>query len=122
MLELQKGKAAIGTTKRGIGPTYASKALRIGLRMGDLQDWSKFLEKYTTFIKELSYLYRIDNFDTNNCENKSMSYQDVFQGINSKLTPHNQLDINDTSSSARSSSSLISIHTNEVKLLVNILP
>lgn len=64
MLELQKGKAAIGTTKRGIGPTYASKALRIGLRMGDLQDWSKFLEKYTTFIKELSYLYRIDNFDT----------------------------------------------------------
>jgi adenylosuccinate synthase len=32
--------------------------------MGDLSDWSKFLEKYNTFVKELSYLYRIDNFDT----------------------------------------------------------
>jgi len=64
LLEQQKGKAAIGTTKRGIGPTYASKALRIGLRVGDLADWSKFLEKYNTFVKELSYLYRIDNFDT----------------------------------------------------------
>lgn len=64
MTEAWKGKAAIGTTKRGIGPTYASKALRIGLRMGDLLDWPKFLEKYATFIKELSYLYRIDNWDT----------------------------------------------------------
>lgn len=64
LLELQKGKSAIGTTKRGIGPTYASKALRIGLRVSDLQDWTKFQEKYQTFVKELSYLYRIDNFDT----------------------------------------------------------
>jgi adenylosuccinate synthase len=32
--------------------------------MGDLSDWSKFLEKYNTFVKELSYLYRIDKFDT----------------------------------------------------------
>lgn len=36
LLEQAKGKSAIGTTKRGIGPTYASKALRIGLRVGDL--------------------------------------------------------------------------------------
>lgn len=64
LLEEQKGKAAIGTTKRGIGPTYASKALRIGLRAGDLLDWSKFLEKYNNFIRDLSYLYRIDSFDT----------------------------------------------------------
>jgi adenylosuccinate synthase len=46
LLETRKGKDAIGTTKRGIGPTYASKALRIGLRMGDLEDWTKFEEKY----------------------------------------------------------------------------
>jgi len=62
-LEQQKGKSAIGTTKRGIGPTYASKALRIGLRVGDLLDWQRFEEKYNTFVNELSYLYRIDNFD-----------------------------------------------------------
>lgn len=40
----------IGTTKRGIGPTYASKALRIGLRAGDLHDWTSFVEKYKIFI------------------------------------------------------------------------
>jgi adenylosuccinate synthase len=28
----------IGTTKRGIGPTYGDKAARVGLRMGDLLD------------------------------------------------------------------------------------
>jgi len=49
-LETAKGKSAIGTTKRGIGPTYASKALRIGLRVGDLQDWAKFEDKYNTLI------------------------------------------------------------------------
>lgn len=42
LLEQKKGKSAIGTTKRGIGPTYASKALRIGLRMGDLLNWDTF--------------------------------------------------------------------------------
>lgn len=62
-LEEKKGKSAIGTTKRGIGPTYASKALRIGLRVGDLVDWKSFEEKYNTFVNEISYLYRIENFD-----------------------------------------------------------
>jgi len=45
----------IGTTKRGIGPTYASKALRIGLRAGDLADWTLFKEKYNTFIDRFQY-------------------------------------------------------------------
>lgn len=34
--EGSRGKGAIGTTKRGIGPLYADKAARIGLRTGDL--------------------------------------------------------------------------------------
>jgi adenylosuccinate synthase len=32
----RKGADVIGTTKRGIGPTYADKAARWGLRMGDI--------------------------------------------------------------------------------------
>lgn len=32
------GDQAIGTTRRGIGPTYADKARRIGIRMADLKD------------------------------------------------------------------------------------
>ena len=39
-------KDFLGTTKRGIGPTYSNKALRNGLRVGDLKDWSSFLTKY----------------------------------------------------------------------------
>ena len=31
-----KGGTAIGTTKKGIGPTYANKASRTGLRVADL--------------------------------------------------------------------------------------
>ena len=32
----EEGPGSIGTTKKGIGPTYESKAARIGLRVGDL--------------------------------------------------------------------------------------
>jgi adenylosuccinate synthase len=32
----RQGKARIGTTKRGIGPAYADKAARTGVRLGDL--------------------------------------------------------------------------------------
>ena len=36
--ELKAGKAAIGTTGRGIGPCYSDKVNRIGVRVGDLLD------------------------------------------------------------------------------------
>lgn len=35
----------IGTTKRGIGPAYASKATRNGVRVGDLRDLDAFAAK-----------------------------------------------------------------------------
>ncbi|MCU0508300.1 MAG: adenylosuccinate synthase [Anaerolineae bacterium] len=35
--ESARGGAQIGTTKRGIGPAYADKAARAGIRMGDLR-------------------------------------------------------------------------------------
>ena len=36
----------LGTTKKGIGPTYSDKINRYGLRVGDLNDWSTFVEKF----------------------------------------------------------------------------
>lgn len=41
--EIARGKDTFGTTKRGIGPAYADKAARSGLRMGDLlqPEWLK---------------------------------------------------------------------------------
>lgn len=56
-------EAMIGTTKRGIGPTYASKALRIGLRAGDLADWDLFLEKYNVFVDRFTQHFDVGNFD-----------------------------------------------------------
>jgi adenylosuccinate synthase len=46
------GKNALGTTKRGIGPAYADKAARVGLRVQDLMDPKIFRQKLDVVIKE----------------------------------------------------------------------
>ena len=43
--ESRRGKDAIGTTGRGIGPAYEDKVARRGLRLGDLVNEQKFVEK-----------------------------------------------------------------------------
>jgi adenylosuccinate synthase len=43
--ESVKGQGKIGTTGRGIGPAYADKAARTGIRVGDLADWGLFTGK-----------------------------------------------------------------------------
>ncbi|MBQ8128366.1 MAG: adenylosuccinate synthase [Prevotella sp.] len=42
--EAQKGKNRVGTTGKGIGPTYTDKVSRVGLRVGDILD--NFEQKY----------------------------------------------------------------------------
>jgi adenylosuccinate synthase len=46
------GKNRLGTTKRGIGPAYADKALRVGLRVQDLLDPKIFREKLELALRE----------------------------------------------------------------------
>ncbi|VDK34861.1 unnamed protein product [Taenia asiatica] len=49
--EEARGRFIIGTTKRGIGPTYASKVSRRGLRVADLVgDWNVFCERYESLV------------------------------------------------------------------------
>jgi adenylosuccinate synthase len=43
--EVRKGHGRLGTTKRGIGPTYGDKAARVGLRMVDLINPERFPER-----------------------------------------------------------------------------
>jgi adenylosuccinate synthase len=43
--ELARGKKAIGTTGRGIGPAYEDKVSRRGLRLGELMDPAHFSER-----------------------------------------------------------------------------
>ena len=59
----------IGTTKRGIGPTYESKAARIGLRVGDLFRPERFrarLERHVTAIAP--YLHELGGAAPNAAE------------------------------------------------------
>jgi len=46
------GKNSLGTTKRGIGPAYADKAARVGLRVQDLLDPKIFRQKLDVALKE----------------------------------------------------------------------
>lgn len=45
LTERYLGKNKLGTTKRGIGPTYADKSMRVGIRVQDLLDEKIFREK-----------------------------------------------------------------------------
>jgi adenylosuccinate synthase len=49
-LESAKGKGKIGTTGKGIGPTYTDKVSRNGLRVGDLLS-PKFMDKYNAAVE-----------------------------------------------------------------------
>jgi len=72
-LEAAKGKAKVGTTGKGIGPTYTDKVSRNGLRVGDILD--HFEEKYAAhkarhldMLKALNYT----DFDIEETEKKWM--------------------------------------------------
>jgi adenylosuccinate synthase len=50
--ERRLGKLKIGTTRRGIGPTYADKAFRLGIRVQDLLDPKILREKIEVALAE----------------------------------------------------------------------
>ncbi len=62
--ECSREKSKVGTTKRGIGPTYADKISRSGLRMVDLLDDEILNEKINMMIEKkqklLRYIYKSD--------------------------------------------------------------
>ncbi|HPB04145.1 MAG TPA: adenylosuccinate synthase [Bacteroidaceae bacterium] len=69
-LEASKGSAKVGTTGRGIGPTYTDKAARMGLRVGDLLR-SDFEERYTRIkaahertLKSLNFEYELSSIES----------------------------------------------------------
>jgi adenylosuccinate synthase len=50
-LEEAQLEGRIGTTKRGIGPTYADKAWRIGVRVADLLDRDRFAQRVKRVLR-----------------------------------------------------------------------
>ena len=66
--EAQKGKNKVGTTGKGIGPTYTDKVSRTGLRVGDILE--NFDEKYAqakarheAILRTMNYEYDIDEVE-----------------------------------------------------------
>jgi adenylosuccinate synthase len=67
--EVAKGKTKIGSTLKGIGPTYMDKTGRNGLRVGDILS-PAFIERYETlkhkhfeFLKQFDYEYNIADYE-----------------------------------------------------------
>lgn len=58
--EVSLGSNQIGTTKRGIGPCYASKMIRNGLRAGDLKHFSSFEIKLRRLCSDLQKQYSFE--------------------------------------------------------------
>ncbi|MCB9422199.1 MAG: adenylosuccinate synthase [Ardenticatenaceae bacterium] len=82
-LETQKGKGAIGTTLRGIGPAYTDKASRIGLRAGlfsDLEATAVAIKKHiATKNKLLSKVYGMELLDVVEIVDQYIGYAKLLQ-------------------------------------------
>lgn len=78
--ESRDSKYRIGTTKNGIGPCYADKYTRVGLRMCDLKDWDVFYEKLEETLElknlEITKVYGGEPFDFNEMKEQFASIRD----------------------------------------------
>ena len=73
--EIARGKDAIGTTGRGIGPCYEDKVSRRGIRLADLKDLEKFKDK-------LAGVMEYHNFTLKNYfKQDEVDYQTVLDGV-----------------------------------------
>lgn len=57
--ELKEDGKKVGTTKKGIGPTYTDKSSRIGIRVCDFIDEETFLEKLTDNLNYYNKLFKL---------------------------------------------------------------
>ena len=82
--ELRGGKA-IGTTRKGIGPAYADKTARLGIRIGDLLDKDVLLERLC-FVLEYKNIILTKVYDAN-----PLSLDEVYSEYcqyGERLAPH----------------------------------
>jgi len=81
--EKARGKAAIGTTGRGIGPAYEDKVARRALRLGDIFHRERFAAKlgevldYHNFV--LQHYYKTDAVDFQQTLEDALGYADALE-------------------------------------------
>ena len=81
LIEESLGENKIGTTKKGIGPCYADKIQRSGIRIQDLLDDEVFAEKVKTNVEEknklLTKIYGRNPMDPNEIINEFKTYKEI---------------------------------------------
>ncbi len=83
--ERRLGKLRIGTTRRGIGPAYADKAARLGIRVQDLLDAKILRQKIEVALREKNvWLERVYGADPLDLEELAARYE----GYAQRLRPH----------------------------------
>ncbi len=87
--ELSKGKLKIGSTLKGIGPTYMDKTGRNGLRVGDVFS-ANFREKYDQLVeKHQEILSRYDfEFNLDELEGEFFTGIEVLKGLTAIDSEH----------------------------------
>ena len=83
LIEESLGDKKIGTTKKGIGPCYADKIQRYGIRVQDLLDDSVFAEKLNSNLNEknnlLTKIYNHDPLSADEIIEEFSEYKEIVQ-------------------------------------------
>jgi adenylosuccinate synthase len=79
LLEERKGKGKVGTTGRGIGPTYTEKMARSGIRLHELADFENFIIHMKTNVELLKKMYNFE-FDAD-------AEIEYYRGIQKQVLP-----------------------------------
>jgi adenylosuccinate synthase len=82
--EASRGKGAIGTTKRGIGPTYADKAARINLRAGEMTDPARFAARVAERVEDHNRRLERFGMEPFSAEDAAAAYRAYAE----RLAPH----------------------------------
>lgn len=79
--EIKRGKAAIGTTGRGIGPAYEDKVVRHGLRLADLLDEKRLSDKLEPLLDYYNFMlvnyFSQSALDLNEVRAEALSYGEM---------------------------------------------
>lgn len=79
--EVELGRGSIGTTKKGIGPTYSSKASRSGLRVHHLYNFEDFAAKFRTMVENKYKRYGDFEYDVE-------AELERYRALAERLRPH----------------------------------
>lgn len=90
--EAAKGKNKVGTTGKGIGPTYSDKASRIGLRVGDILE--NFESKYQTLKARHEQILKDLNFTDYDITEEEKAWMEGIRYISTFPLTDTEVEIN----------------------------